>query len=113
MIVTIMGNGIADIQSYQGTGDTSKIFYSIRKMWKYDSIKNTIIAECKAVNSIEPTNSIITCTENISQKFFISSYPTNLLIDKTGAVKKIYNNLVDSTVYLDLQKQIDNLIEIN
>jgi len=51
MIVTIMGNGIADIQSYQGTGDTSKIFYSIRKMWKYDSIKNTIIAECKAVNS--------------------------------------------------------------
>ena len=111
MIITIMGNGIEDIKSYQGTGDTSKIFYAVRKMRKYDSIKNTIVAECKSVNKIAPPNTIITCTENISKKFLISAYPTNLLVDQSGTIKKIYHNLSDSTEYLDLQEQIGKMME--
>jgi thiol-disulfide isomerase/thioredoxin len=111
MIVTIIGNGIADIKSFQGTGDTSKIFYAIRKMLKYESIKNPIIAECKTVNKFGAKNNIYTCTENISKRFFINAYPTNLLIDKTGIIKKRYGNLVNNTEYLDLQNQIDCLVE--
>jgi thiol-disulfide isomerase/thioredoxin len=110
MIVTIMGNGIEDIKSYQGVGDTSKIFYQIRKMWKYESIKNPIIAECKSVKQTGPINSIKTCTDNISKSFFIGAYPTNLLVDKTGIIKKKYSNLVDDKEYHDLQLQIDSLL---
>jgi len=112
MIVTIMGNGIEDIKSYQGVGDTSKIFYQIRKMWKYESIKNLIVAECKFVKQTEPINSIQTCTENISKKFFITAYPTNLLVDKSGIIKKRYSNLVDDKEYHDLQFQIDSLLKL-
>jgi thiol-disulfide isomerase/thioredoxin len=111
MVVTIMANGIEDIKSYQGTGDTSKIFYAVRKMLKYESIKNLIIAECKTAKQSGIKNSIYACTENISKRFYINAYPTNLLIDKSGIIKKSYGNLVDSTEYTDLQNQIVGLIE--
>jgi len=110
MIVTIMGNGIEDVKSYQGVGDTSKIFYQIRKMWKYESIKNPIIAECKSVMQTGPINSIKTCTDNISKSFFIGAYPTNLVVDNTGIIKKRYSSLVDEKEYNDLQLQIDSLL---
>jgi len=112
MVVTIIGNGLDDIKSYQGTGDTLKIFYSIRKMWKYDSIKNPMIAECKTVNKVGPREEIVTCTENISKKFFINAYPTNLLVDKTGIIKRKYGNLLNDIEYIDLQAQIDSLLKI-
>lgn len=111
MIVTIMGNGIEDIKSYQGIGDTSKVFYQIRKMLKSKSIRNPIIAECKTVRQTGPINNIKTCTDNISKKFFISAYPTNLLVDKTGIIIKRYSNLVDDAEYIDLQAQIDSLLK--
>ena len=111
MIVTIMGNGIDDIKSYQGTGDTTKVFYQIRKMLKSESIPNPIIAECKSVINTGPVNSIKTCTDNISKKFFISGYPTNLLVNKTGTITKIYSNLVEEAEYIDLQAQIDSLLK--
>lgn len=111
MVVTIIGNGLDDIKSYQGTGDTLKIFYSIRKMWKYDSIKNPIIAECKTVNKVGPNGAIFTCTENISKKFFIDEYPTNLLVDKTGIIKRKYGIILNDIEYIDLQNQIDSLIK--
>jgi thiol-disulfide isomerase/thioredoxin len=88
MIVTIMGNGIEDIKSYQGIGDTSKVFCQIRKMLRFESIKNPIIAECKAVKQYGPINSISTCTDNISKIFQIGAYPTNLLIDNKGVILK-------------------------
>jgi thiol-disulfide isomerase/thioredoxin len=109
MIVTIMGNGIPDIKSYQGTGDTSKIFHQIRKMWNSDPIKNIIIAECKYVKRTGPPNVVFTCTDNISKQLFINAYPTNLLIDKTGIIRKIYHNLTDNSEYFDLQDQITYL----
>jgi thiol-disulfide isomerase/thioredoxin len=112
MIVTIMGNGIEDIKSYQGIGDTSKIFFQIRKMWKYDIIKNPIIAECNSVNRTGPKNYIFTC-RNISKKFFIDIYPSNLLVDKSGIIKKRYMNLLNATDYIDLQFQIDSLLKLN
>jgi thiol-disulfide isomerase/thioredoxin len=111
MIVTIMRNGIEDIKSYQGIGDTSKVFYQIRKMLKSERIPNPIIAECKSVKQTGPVNSIKTCTDNISKEFFISKYPTNLLVDKSGIITKIYSNLVDDAEYLDLQVQIDSLLK--
>lgn len=111
MIVTIMGNGIEDIKSYQGIGDTSKVFYQIRKMLKSESIRNPIIAECKSVKQTGPVNNIKTCTDNISKKFFISKYPTNLLVDKSGIITKIYSSLVDDAEYIDLQVQIDSLLK--
>lgn len=111
MIVTIMGNGIEDIKSYQGIGDSSKVFYQIRKMLKSEYIPNLIIAECKSVKQTGPINSITTCTDNISPKFFIDGYPTNLLVDKSGTIKKIYSNLVDDAEYIDLQAQIDSLLK--
>jgi hypothetical protein len=111
MIVTIMGNGIADIKSYQGTGDTSKVFYSIRKILRYESIKNPIIAECKIVNKTGPKNAILTCTENISRNFFIDDYPTNILVNKSGIIKNIYKNLSDDADYCDLQIQIEGLLK--
>jgi thiol-disulfide isomerase/thioredoxin len=111
MIVTIMGNGIEDIKSYQGIGDTSKVFYQIRKMLKSESIRNPIIAECKTVKQTGPVNSVKTCTDNISKKFFISEYPTNLLVDKSGIITKRYSNLVDDAEYYDLQAQIDSLLK--
>jgi thiol-disulfide isomerase/thioredoxin len=106
MIVTIMGNGIPDIRSYQETGDKSKVFYQIRKMGKYENIKNIIIAECKSIKRNGPTNGITTCTDNISKKFNIIAYPTNLLIDETGIIRKIYHNLSDDSEFLDLQDRI-------
>ena len=48
MIMTIMGNGIPDIKSYLGIGDTSNVFYLLRKTFKYENINNIIIAECKS-----------------------------------------------------------------
>ena len=111
MVVTIIGNGLDDIKSYQGTGDTLKVFYSIRKMWKYDSIKNPIIAQCITVNRVGPKNTIFPCTENISKKFFIDEYPTNLLVDKTGIIKRKYGNLLNDIEYIDLQAQIDSLVK--
>jgi hypothetical protein len=81
-------------------------------MWKYESIKNLIVAECKFVKQTEPINSIQTCTENISKKFFITAYPTNLLVDKSGIIKKRYSNLVDDKEYHDLQLQIDSLLKL-
>lgn len=111
MVVTIIGNGLDDIKSYQGTGDTLKVFYSIRKMWKYDSIKNPMIAECKTVNKVGPKGAIFTCTENISKKFFIDEYPTNLLVDKTGIIKRKYGILLNDIEYIDLQAQIDSLLK--
>jgi thiol-disulfide isomerase/thioredoxin len=111
MIVTIMRNGIEDIKSYQGIGDTSKVFYQIRKMLKSESIRNPIIAECKSVKQTGPVNNIKTCTDNISKKFFIDEYPTNLLIDKSGIITKIYSNLVNDAEYIDLQAQIDSLLK--
>jgi thiol-disulfide isomerase/thioredoxin len=111
IIVTIMGNGIEDIKSYQGTGDSSKIFFQIRKMWKFESIRNPIIAECKSVKQTGPVNSIKTCTDNISKKFFISRYPTRILVDKLGTVTKIFSNLVEDSEYIDLQTQIESLLK--
>lgn len=111
MIVTIMGNGIEDIKSYQGIGDTSKAFYQIRKILKSEYIQNPIIAECKFVKQTGPPKSIKTCTDNISKKFFIDGYPTNLLVDKSGIIRKIYSNLVDDTQYIDLQALIDILLK--
>jgi thiol-disulfide isomerase/thioredoxin len=111
MIVTIMGNGIEDIKSYQGVGDTSKVFYQIRKILKSESIRNPIIAECKSVKQTGPVNNIKTCTDNISKKFFIDEYPTNLLVDKSGIITKIYSNLANDAEYIDLQAQIDSLLK--
>jgi len=111
MIVTIMGNGIEDIKSYQGIGDTSKAFYQIRKILKSEYIQNPIIAECKSVKQTGPPKSIKTCTDNISKKFFIDAYPTNLLVDKSGIIRKIYSNLVDEIHYIDLQAQIEILLQ--
>jgi thiol-disulfide isomerase/thioredoxin len=111
MIVTIMKNGIEDIKSYQGIGDTSKVFYQLRKMLKSKSIPNPIIAECKSVEQIGAVNNIKTCSDNISKNFFISRYPSNLLVDKSGTIIKIYSNLVDDAEYIDLQIQIDSLLK--
>jgi hypothetical protein len=80
-------------------------------MWKYDSIKNPIIAQCITVNRVGPKNTIFPCTENISKKFFIDEYPTNLLVDKTGIIIKRYSNLVNDAEYIDLQAQIDSLVK--
>lgn len=110
MIVTIMRNGIEDIKSYQGEGDTSKVFYQIRKMYKSESIKNPIIAECKSVKQFGAINNIRTCPDNISKIFLIYAYPTNLLVDKTGIIKKKYSNLVNENEYHDLKLQIDSLL---
>jgi thiol-disulfide isomerase/thioredoxin len=107
MIVTIMGNGIEDIKSFQGIGDTTKIFYTIRKTLNLKSIENPIIAECRKVNKTGPPNAINTCTENISRKFFIDGYPTNILIDKNGIITHIYYNLLDSNDYRNLKVELD------
>jgi thiol-disulfide isomerase/thioredoxin len=109
MIVTIMGNGIEDIKSYQGTGDTSKVFYQIRKMWKSESINHPIIAECEEVKQYGPANGIRTCTDNISKVFQIRAYPTNILIDKKGVIIKLYNNLSDEEQNNDLKMQLSQL----
>jgi len=111
MIVTIMGNGIEDIKAYQGIGDTSNIFHQVRKMLKSESIPNQIIAECKSVKQTGPVNYIKTCTDNISKKFFIGGYPTNILVDKSGTITKIYSNLFNKAEYIDLQAQIDLLLK--
>jgi hypothetical protein len=65
------------------------------------------------VNRVGPKNYIHTCTENISKKFFRDTYPTNLLVDKSGIIKKRFKNLLDDTDYIDLQLQIDSLIKLN
>lgn len=111
LIVSIMGNGIDDIKSYQGTGDTTRIFYTIRKLLKYDSIKHLIIAECKIVNKKGPPNAIQTCTDNISKIFQIDRYPTNLLIDKHGIIIKSYNNLRSENDFIDLVSEIEKRIK--
>jgi thiol-disulfide isomerase/thioredoxin len=111
MIVTIMGNGIEDIKAYQGIGDTTNIFHQVRKMLKSESIPNQIIAECKSVKQTGPANYIKTCTDNISKKFFISGYPTNILVDRSGIITKIYSNLGVESEYIDLQGQIDILVK--
>jgi thiol-disulfide isomerase/thioredoxin len=107
LIVSIIGNGIEDIKSYQGTGDTTKVYYAIRKMFKNDSIDHLIIAECKTVNKNGSINAIQTCTDNISKKFKISVYPTNLLIDKNGTIIKSYNNLLKENAFNDLIKEVE------
>jgi thiol-disulfide isomerase/thioredoxin len=111
MIVTIMGNGIEDIKSYQGTGDTSKVFYQIRKMFKSEKITNPIIAECKEVQQNGAIGAIRTCTNNISKVFRIGAYPTNLLIDSKGVIIKQYHNLSDEERYNDLKIQLSHLIK--
>jgi thiol-disulfide isomerase/thioredoxin len=113
MIVTIMGNGIPDIKSYHGIGDTSNVFYLLRKTFKYESINNIIIAECKSAKKNGGPNSLSYCHHNISKPFLVDAYPTNLLIDKTGTIRKIYPNIFDDNVYQNLQKEIDNLLGIN
>lgn len=112
IIITIMGNGIPDIKSYQGIGDTSNVFYLLRKTFKYESINNIIIAECKTVKKNGVPNSLNGCRDNISKPFLVDAYPTNVLIDKTGTIRKIYPNIFDDNVKQDLQKEIDNLVEL-
>jgi thiol-disulfide isomerase/thioredoxin len=111
MIVSVIGNGIEDIKSYQGTGDTTKIFYTIRKTLKYDCINHLIIAECKNVDKKGPPNAIQTCTDNISKKFQIHEYPTNLLIDKNGKIVKTYNNLMIENDFMDLVAEIEKRLK--
>jgi thiol-disulfide isomerase/thioredoxin len=111
MIVSIMGNGIEDIKSYQGTGDTTKVFYTIRRTLKYDSIKHLIIAECKKVKGKSSPNVIQTCTDNISKKFQIYAYPTNLLIDKYGKIVKNYDNLLKENEFIDLVEEIEKRLK--
>jgi thiol-disulfide isomerase/thioredoxin len=111
MIVSVIGNGIEDIKSYQGTGDTTKIFYTIRKTFKYDSIQHLIIAECKNVEKKGSPDAIQTCTDNISKKFQIHAYPTNLLIDKYGKIVKTYNNLLIESDFIDLVAEIEKRIK--
>jgi thiol-disulfide isomerase/thioredoxin len=113
IIMTIMGNGIPDIKSYLGIGDTSNVFYLLRKTFKYESINNIIIAECKSAKKNGGPNSLSYCHDNISKPFLVDAYPTNMLIDKTGTIRKIYPNIFDDNIYQDLQKGIDNLLEIN
>ena len=110
MIVTIMPHIVADIKSYNGNGDTTKIYYKIRKRLKYPSINNPIIAECKTREFGDEKSFRPNCG-NISDKFKLSGYPCNFLIDKNGIIKKIYGNLVDDLEFNELQNQIDDLIE--
>ena len=111
MVVSIIGNAIDDIKSYQGIGDTTKFFYAIGKELKYGRIKNLIIAECKNINKRAMFGEILTCTDNISKAFKINSYPTNLLIDKDGIIVKKYSNLLIEKDFEDLVSEIETRLK--
>jgi thiol-disulfide isomerase/thioredoxin len=110
ILITIMPHIVADIKSYNGIGDTSKLYYTIRKNWGYASIKNTIIAECK-IREVGDEHSLRPNCANISDRFLLNGYPKSFLVDKTGIIRKIYGNFHNNNEFEDLQLQIDSLLK--
>jgi len=109
-IITVIANAVEDIRSYQGIGDTSKVFYKFRMERKYIKINTPIIAECKT--RIDTRDLLIPCVGNISKSFQVDAYPISYLVDNNGIIrKKYYGPIIDTLIYNDLQRQIETLLK--
>ena len=101
-IVTILPHVYEDIKTYQQNIDTTSVFCLIRRLFGYKKIEYKIIPECNIKKSNSKSRIEVEC-DKIQRKFNIYSFPTTLLIDKKGKIRKTYNGF-------DVQKA-DSLVE--
>lgn len=115
-IVTIIPHAASNIKIYQENTDTTSAYCMIRRINNLPQIEYTIIPECWE-SKIKDKRRIGVDCEDISKQY-VSEYPTNLLVDNQGIIRKVYTAfdlIVDKSImgtmkedalyYFNLSKQ--------